>query len=158
MTADERASSLESRPDGAGGRPGCVLESYQGVVVRQHAVINLAPFAKERPRVTQNGVYMEAGYRRKREVLRRRFGPVQVTGYLKLTLVAVRPMPISWGEEKRRLMRGEPAKPAPDLDNIIGAVMDALFPEGDDHVVSLEAHKIWGERGQLHITLEKMGD
>lgn len=158
MTQDHHPPSLPSQTGVSAGRPGCVVESYQGVVVRQQAVINLAPFAKERPRVTQNGVYMEASYRRKREALRRRFGPVQVGGYLKLTLVAVRPMPTSWGEEKRRLMLGEPAKPAPDLDNIIGAVMDALFPDGDDHVVSLEAHKIWGERGQLHITLEKMGD
>jgi Holliday junction resolvase RusA-like endonuclease len=77
---------------------------------------------------------------------------------LKLTIVALRPMPQSWGQEERRLMIGEPAKPSPDLDNIVGAVMDALFPRNDDHIVSIEAHKVWGEQGQLQITIEKMGD
>lgn len=138
--------------------PRSQLEIYQGVVVRQSIVIAMEPFGKARPRVTRNGVYMEADYRLKKKRLRQRFGPVQVAGMLKLTILAVRPMPHAWSQATRRLMTGEPAAPTPDLDNIIGAVMDALFPASDNHIVSLEAHKIWGEVGQLHITIEKMGD
>ena len=147
--------------DGAGpgfDPPRGALETYQGVVVRQSGLVDMEPFGKARPRMTRNGVYMEAEYQLTKRQLRRRFGPVRVEGLLKLTIVAIRPMPHTWSREMRRLMLGEPAKPSPDLDNIIGAVMDALFPDNDDHVVSLEAHKIWGETGQLQITIEKMGD
>lgn len=137
---------------------GSVVTYLDDVPVVQRHTIKLAPFGKERPRVTQNGTYMRRGYRRKKMLLREKFGPVMVEGMLKLTLVAFRPMPQSWSQSKRRMMHGEPAKPSPDIDNIIGAVMDALFPKNDDHVVSLEAHKVWGESGAIQITIEKMGD
>jgi Holliday junction resolvase RusA-like endonuclease len=137
---------------------GSVVTYFDGVPVLQRHLINMEPFGKERPRVTQNGTYMRESYRRKKSLLRERFGPVVIEGMLKLSIVAFRPMPQGWSESKRRMMMGEPAKPAPDIDNIIGAVMDALFPQNDDHVVSLEAHKVWGEGGAIQITIEKMGD
>lgn len=137
---------------------GSTVTYFDGMPVVQRHLIKMEPFGKERPRVTQNGTYMRGSYRRKKSLLREKFGPVVVEGMLKLTIVAFRPMPQSWSNAKRRMMIGEPAKPAPDIDNIIGAVMDALFPKNDDHVVSLEAHKIWGESGAIQITIEKMGD
>jgi Holliday junction resolvase RusA-like endonuclease len=138
--------------------PEATIERFNGAVVRQTVVIEMEPFGKARPRVTKNGTYMGAEYRKRKKVLRRLFGPVLVTGLLKLSIVAIRPMPQSWNQAQRRLMVGEPAKPSPDLDNIVGAVMDALFPDNDDIIVSLEAHKVWGEAGALHIVIEKMGD
>ncbi len=137
---------------------GCVVTYLDGVPVVQRRRIDMEPFGKERPRVTKNGTYMRPTYRRKKSFLREQFGPVIVEGMLKLSIVAFRPMPQSWSRSKRRMMLGEPAKPSPDIDNIIGGVMDALFPENDDHVVSLEAHKVWGERGAIEIMIEKMGD
>lgn len=137
---------------------GSVVTYLDDVPVMQRHIVKMEPFGKERPRVTQNGTYMRGSYRRKKALLREQFGPVVVEGMLKLSLVAFRPMPQSWSQSKRRMMVGEPAKPSPDIDNIIGAVMDALFPKNDDHVVSLEAHKVWGEAGEIQITIEKMGD
>lgn len=138
--------------------PDPVVEYYQGEAVRQVVVVAIEPFGKARPRVTQNGTYMAAEYRKRKQALRRAVGPIHVQGLLKLTIVASRPMPAGWSQAQQRMMLGEPARPAPDLDNIVGAVMDALFPASDNHIVSLEAHKVWGERGQIEITIEKMGD
>lgn len=118
----------------------------------------MPPFGKARPRVTENGTYMPPEYRKNKVRLRREFGRILVEGLMKLTVVAIRPMPKSWSAQKRRMMDGEPAQPSPDLDNILGAVMDALFPKNDNHIVSIEAHKVWGEVPQLEITIEKMGD
>ena len=137
---------------------GSEVTYFGEVAVLQRRLVNMKPFGKERPRVTQNGTFMRGSYRKKKSILREKFGPVVVEGMLKLSIVAFRPMPQSWSKEKRRMMTGEPAKPSPDIDNVIGAVMDALFPSNDDHIVSLEAHKVWGERGAIQITIEKMGD
>lgn len=134
------------------------VERVGGQVVLQHKVLYLVPFGKARPRVTQNGTYMPREYRENKVKLRQQFGTVLVEGLLKLSVVAVRPMPKSWSQQQRRLMDGEPAQPSPDLDNILGAIMDALFPKNDNHIVSIEAHKIWGELPRMEITIEKMGD
>ena len=134
------------------------IERSNGHVVLQRKTLYLAPFGKARPRVTENGTYMPREYRKNKVKLRQQFGTVLVEGLLKLTVVATRQMPKNWSQQQRRLMDGEPAQPSPDLDNILGAVMDALFPKNDNHIVSIEAHKVWGEVPQLEITIEKMGD
>ncbi|HBZ1362084.1 TPA: RusA family crossover junction endodeoxyribonuclease [Escherichia coli] len=50
----------------------------------------------------------------------------------------VLPMPPSWSKKK------------PDCDNMLKALMDALY-EDDSHVWDCRITKIWGEKGQIII-------
>lgn len=115
--------------------------------------VYMRPFGKARPRVTDNGTYMPASYTRKKKQLRGAFDDVP-DGLVHLSVTAVRKMPKSWGTKKREKMRGTYAKPIPDVDNIAGAVMDALF--GDDSgVVSVFCEKIWGDEFRMDIEISK---
>lgn len=111
--------------------------------------IPMPAFGKARPRVTRNGTFMPRDYRRRKAQLKQLFGPVPA-GLVHLSVTAVRRMPQSWSQARRERMRGTYAKPKPDVDNIVGAVMDALFVD-DDVVVSIFARKVWGDDSQMVI-------
>ncbi len=62
----------------------------------------------------------------------------------------VMPMPLSWSKKKREQLNGKPHQSKPDCDNMLEALMDALF---DDHssVWDCRITKLWGEKGQIII-------
>lgn len=111
--------------------------------------IPMAAFGKARPRVTQNGTYMPDEYQDKVEQLRWAFGSVP-TGLVHVSVTAVRQVPKSWSKKNQAAAMGRYAKPKPDADNILGAVMDALF-EDDDRVVTVFCEKVWGDEHALVI-------
>ena len=66
-------------------------------------------------------------------------------------LVFVMPMPESWSKKKKVMMDGKPHQQKSDLDNLLKALMDALF-EDDAHIWSLSRlEKVWGYNGQIRI-------
>ncbi|HEN8204432.1 TPA: RusA family crossover junction endodeoxyribonuclease [Proteus mirabilis] len=67
-------------------------------------------------------------------------------------LTFVIPMPKSWSKKKRIEMNGKPHQQRPDVDNLIKAVMDAIFDE-DCKVWNISASKLWGEQGKIGVTL-----
>ena len=111
--------------------------------------ISMAAFGKARPRVTENGTYMPKAYQKQVDALRWAFGSVP-SGLVHVSVTAVRQVPKSWSKAKQAAAHGSYAKPKPDVDNIVGAVMDALF-EDDDRVVSVFCEKVWGEEHTLMI-------
>lgn len=116
----------------------------------QSVTVPLAPFGKARPRVTRGHTYMPDSYTRARDNLRMLFGPVTVAPPWALRVTAVRPMPSSLSKRKRAEVDGEWCLTKPDADNIVGAVMDALF-EDDAAVVDVSCRKVWGAEGELRI-------
>lgn len=63
----------------------------------------------------------------------------------------VLPMPASWSARKKALMRGEPHRQKPDVDNMAKAVLDALC-EDDCTVWQLAGlEKRWGDKGSITI-------
>lgn len=62
----------------------------------------------------------------------------------------VMPMPQSWSQKKRAQYAGRPHQSKPDCDNMLKALMDALY-EDDSHVWDCRITKIWGEKGQIII-------
>ncbi len=60
------------------------------------------------------------------------------------------PMPKSWSKQKKKNMDGEPHRSKPDIDNLIKALLDAIF-EDDADVWDLRATKVWGEEGQIVV-------
>lgn len=62
-------------------------------------------------------------------------------------------MPESWSNKKKLSMVGLAHRSKPDLDNLLGALMDAVSPDGDSHyAVFGEIRKYWGDEGAISIT------
>lgn len=158
--ANEEIGVLDDTP-----RPRRVIEVSEaipvvtvgnGSVQSQYAEIDIRPFGKARPRVTQNGTYMPYQYTRKKKHLAAEFGPVEVQGAVLLEVTAVLKVATSISKKKRAELLGTPATCKPDIDNIAGAVMDALFPDDDSRVVSINCTKVWGEWDCLQIWVKKV--
>lgn len=133
---------------------GCRYRASDGY---QRAEIPMAAFGKARPRVTENGTYMPRAYSTARRALREKFGQVTVASPWIIRVTAIRQMPVSWSKRKRAAMDGAWCTTKPDADNVLGAVMDALF--GDDAaVVSAGAEKQWGEKHLLVVEIWTAGE
>jgi Holliday junction resolvase RusA-like endonuclease len=65
-------------------------------------------------------------------------------------MVFVFPMPESWKEKKKAIMRGQPHQKTPDIDNIEKAILDALY-KNDSHIWNVHHIKIWGDEGKILI-------
>lgn len=61
----------------------------------------------------------------------------------------VLPMPESWSGKKKERTNGLPHQSKPDLDNLLKFIMDALLPESDQLVHTIEATKVWGHEGKI---------
>jgi Holliday junction resolvase RusA-like endonuclease len=70
------------------------------------------------------------------------------------TITFYLPMPESWSRKKRALYDGQPHQQKPDLDNLVKAVLDAIY--GDDSGVwEMHAQKRWtSERGYFTVEVE----
>lgn len=123
----------------------------------QLVTVPLAPFGKARPRVTAGHTYMPDSYTRARDDLRRMFGPVTVAAPWGLLVTAIRPMPASWSKRRQAEMAGRWCTTKPDADNIVGAVMDALF-EDDAGIVIVTCRKVWGVSGEMRIAVWTVGE
>lgn len=67
------------------------------------------------------------------------------------SITFVMPMPKSWSKAKKLAMNGKLHKQKPDLDNLLKALIDAVYC--DDCSVSSYAgiRKIWGYEGSIII-------
>lgn len=62
-------------------------------------------------------------------------------------------MPASWSERKKREHDGQPHRSRPDLDNLLGGLMDAVMPDGDSQLYSLGLiRKEWARKPGIEIT------
>ena len=67
-----------------------------------------------------------------------------------------RAMPVSWPKKKRLLMAGEPIIGAPDIDNQVKSILDALNGivfEDDKQVSDLTVSRRWGETNNFRISV-----
>ncbi|ENG6107614.1 RusA family crossover junction endodeoxyribonuclease [Serratia liquefaciens] len=62
----------------------------------------------------------------------------------------VLPMPPSWSKKKRTEMAGKPHQQKPDADNLLKALMDAIYSE-DCAVWDVRVTKRWGNAGEIII-------
>lgn len=62
---------------------------------------------------------------------------------MNLFIVAFLPMPQSWSKKRQVEMEGKPHRSKPDISNILKAAEDALFPESDAMIYSVQAMKVW---------------
>jgi Holliday junction resolvase RusA-like endonuclease len=123
--------------------------------------IKMAPFPKARPRVTKKGTFMPKKYVAKREKLQWLFkeagGELNIEGIVSLTVAMRFKMPKAWSITIKDKMDGQPCGKKPDIDNCIGAVMDALFAE-DSKVTEISASKTWGYQDAIYIMIQREED
>ena len=119
--------------------------------------IPLAPFAKARPRFSGHA-YNDETYKQKKRDFKMLFGYVPEYTIIKLTVIAIRPIPKSTSKKKRAAMLGTYATPSPDADNVWGAVMDSLWPRNDNIVVDGGCCKVWGNAAGMIIIIEEVGN
>jgi len=113
-------------------------------------VYNISPMGK--PRMTRADKW-----KKRPEVLRYRafcdhvrlLGVVLPEAGAHVTFIL--PMPPSWSNKKRLLHDGLPHQAKPDCDNMLKALMDAIYVD-DAHVWDCRVTKIWGETGQIIIS------
>ena len=61
------------------------------------------------------------------------------------------PMPKSWSKKKKKEMDGMPHQQTPDIDNLIKALLDAVY-SNDSGIHSLgKIKKIWSTKGHIVI-------
>ena len=59
-------------------------------------------------------------------------------------------MPKSWSKKNRKMMNGRPHQQVPDADNLLKALLDAIY--GDDKGVwDVRVTKVWGYEPQIRI-------
>ncbi len=65
-------------------------------------------------------------------------------------VIFILPMPKSWSGRKRQTMCGMPHTAKPDVDNLIKALLDAVYAN-DQHIWDLRKSKIWGRTGAIIV-------
>lgn len=68
-----------------------------------------------------------------------------------LTVTFHVPMPKSWPKYRKAEMEGEPHQQKPDVDNLLKALADSLWPADDTHLFDVRARKYWAESGCIEI-------
>jgi Holliday junction resolvase RusA-like endonuclease len=63
------------------------------------------------------------------------------------------PMPKSWSKKKKGMMNRKPHQQKPDVDNLLKALLDAIFKD-DCKIWDIKATKIWGYEGSIIIKNE----
>jgi Holliday junction resolvase RusA-like endonuclease len=64
------------------------------------------------------------------------------------------PMPESWSKKKKEQMNDRPHQQKPDIDNLLKAVLDAIYLD-DQKVWDVHVKKRWGYEGAIYVsTLE----
>lgn len=60
------------------------------------------------------------------------------------------PMPKSWSKKKKLGMMLKPHQQRPDVDNLLKAILDAVFDE-DCRVFDIRVSKYWSDKGSIVI-------
>jgi Holliday junction resolvase RusA-like endonuclease len=61
------------------------------------------------------------------------------------------PMPKRWPKTKRIAYAGRHHRQTPDLDNLLKALLDAVYPHNDSMVCDIRVTKVWAEDGGIEI-------
>ena len=54
---------------------------------------------------------------------------------------------------KKKIPEDLAHRSTPDIDNLVKAVLDSLYPDGDQAIWSIEAKKIWGEKDEVWVEI-----
>lgn len=128
------------------------------VVNSYKIVLSMKPFGKARPRCRGKiPPYMPTEYKQKIKDVQSQVNLSEVPdGPVLVYLTIGYPMPKGWSKSKKDLARGKFCPRKPDIDNVAGAILDAIFPEssgGDSRVVGLIVYRYWSDEPKMSINI-----
>lgn len=128
--------------------------------------VSMQAFGKARPRCHgKRPPYLPADYKEKIKLLQAAAREQEnennaiPDGVLAVTILVTRAIPKSTSKKRQAEMMGTFCGIGPDVDNIAGAIMDALLPHssgGDSRVASLSVSKVWGETDNIIVSLQSV--
>lgn len=126
-------------------------------------VLPMKPFGKARPRCRGKiPPYMPTEYKQKVKDVQSQVNTSQIPdGPVLVYLTIGYPMPKSWSVAKKDLARDKLCPRKPDIDNVAGAILDAIFPEstgGDSRVVGLIVYRYWSDEPKMSVNILKLGE
>ncbi len=110
-------------------------------------IIPITPVPK--PRMTQRDKWQVrppvARYRAFADELRLRVNThcPEILDFEAFDAVFYMPMPLSWSRKKRISTAGKPHQQIPDRDNLLKALQDVLWPDGDQRIYDGRVAKFW---------------
>jgi len=119
-------------------------------------IFKIKPLPKARPRVTARGTYMPPAYTKYKEELRiiaKENGYKLDSASLNIYFYFTVPKSCKGkklSEKERDDLIGEYHKGTPDLDNLIGAFMDAML-DNDSSIASIKASKFYGDEDSIIV-------
>lgn len=66
-------------------------------------------------------------------------------------------VPASWSVKRKAAMLGQPHRQKPDSDNLLKAVADGLYPDGDQGIWDEAVTKHWGMEDKTTIAVKQCG-
>lgn len=114
------------------------------------------------PRMTQSDRWKQrpcvVQYRSWKDLIRLHCSPIPAAlEVVSLSWVAYFAPPESWSKKKKQATIGTLHRTKPDRDNLDKALLDALFPDGDQAIAQGTIRKEWGTFERLEITIETEG-
>ena len=104
------------------------------------------PRQTRRDRWRQRPCVME--YRHWADRLREVVGTLPEGPPVRVDITAHFAIPPSWSAARKAAAAGKAHQHKPDLDNIVKAVLDALWPDGDQAIAWVVARKLWAGEGE----------
>lgn len=107
----------------------------------------IKPMAKSRPRLSGYKIHMPTKYIQFKKDVQTMATLMQFEKHPKKLFIRFYfqlPDSITKKEKERRLTEGYHDQ-KPDLDNLVGAVMDALYPKDDSKIAKISTEKLWSE-------------
>ena len=125
--------------------------------------LSMKPFGKARPRCHGKvQPYMPTEYKQKIKDVQCQVNESEVPDGPVVVFIRIDyPMPKSWYVAKKDLARGKLCPRKPDIDNVAGAILDAIFPEssgGDSRVCGLIVYRYWSDEPKMSINILKLGE
>lgn len=105
-------------------------------------------------RMTRKSTWKHRDYHKYMQLIQEKVKESKLVPGEALCLTFRIPMPKSWSKKKRVEHKYNPHKQRPDIDNLVKAVLDALFYKkkgGDSRVWEIVAMKVWAEEGEIII-------
>lgn len=110
---------------------------------------NITPMGK--PRMTQRDKWKQRPcvmrYRAFKDQVRALGVEVPDSG---ATVIFYVPMPKSWTKTKRSFLDGKSHQQRPDIDNMLKALLDAVYEE-DCQIWDIRVKKIWAQEGAISV-------
>lgn len=128
-----------------------------------HAIINITPVAKGRPRFGNGRTYTPQKTREAEEcigiIARGLYKGEPYAGAVRMDVTFYMPIPQSYSQKKKKELVGEFHTKKPDADNLVKTVCDSLngiVISNDSQIADLRVKKMYGTIPHIEVQVSKL--